>query len=350
MRLGVWTPLPHTIPPEPRMNQAIAELGTQGAGTGSDSSYEFAADVLERGERHGFDITLIAARHLGPDLDAWILASALAARTSRTELMVAVHPGINNPQMVAKMAASLDRISGGRVAINVVNGWNIDEFNIFGNGAWLDQPQDRYQRMDEFIEVMKGLWTNDRLTFEGKFYNVDNGHLPLKTRRTTSPPIYAASRSQEGKETIARYCDYWFVPDRGNYRLFDETIALQKAEIASMEDLASQFGRQVRYGMSGHVICAVTLEEAERRATELEAYGRLARYNKSTAAALGACLVGTPQMIAERIRVYESIGIELMMLHFHPMIEGMETFVREVMPLLARPTEPSGMEQVRVAS
>src|SRR5262249_7487153 len=124
MRLGIWTPLPHTIRPERRMEQAIAQLKEQGSGHGPDASFEFAVDILQQAERHDFDISLIAARQLGPDLEAWTLASALASRTTNMELMVAVHPGINTPQMVAKMGASLDRISGGRFSVNVVNGWN----------------------------------------------------------------------------------------------------------------------------------------------------------------------------------------------------------------------------------
>src|SRR5258708_35866202 len=168
MRFGIWTPLPHTIRPEARMEHAIEALkGQQGDGGGGDESFEFAVDVLRRGEKHGFDVSLIAARQLGPDLEAWTIAAALSGYTRAMELMVAVHPGINNPQMVAKMGASLDRISGGRLSLNVVNGWNVDEFNIFGNGAWLTEPTDRYTRMDEYIHVIKRLWTEEWREFDG---------------------------------------------------------------------------------------------------------------------------------------------------------------------------------------
>src|SRR5262245_52666117 len=103
MRFGIWTPLPHSIRPEPRMQRAIEVLKGQRADDGADDAFEFASDVLQRGERHGFDVTLIATRELGPDLEAWTLAAALAGRTSTMELMVAVHPGILPPAMVAKM-------------------------------------------------------------------------------------------------------------------------------------------------------------------------------------------------------------------------------------------------------
>ncbi|MFX9672901.1 LLM class flavin-dependent oxidoreductase, partial [Acinetobacter baumannii] len=91
-----------------------------GQGNRHDRSFEFAANILCEAEDSGFETTLIAERWLGPDLDCWIMAAALAQRTHHMELMVAAHPGIMTPQVVAKMGASLDRISGGRLAVNIV--------------------------------------------------------------------------------------------------------------------------------------------------------------------------------------------------------------------------------------
>jgi FMNH2-dependent dimethyl sulfone monooxygenase len=86
--------------------------------------------------------------------------------------------------------------------------------------------------------------------------------------------------------------------------------------------------------MSAHVICADTLREANARASELEAYGRRDRISSTAARGLGACLVGTPELIAERMCRYEDIGVELFLLNFHPMRAGLETFAQSVMPLL----------------
>ena len=341
MRFGIWTPLPHTIRPEPRMQRAIEALKGGGSDQGGDASFEFAVDVLRRGERHGFDVTLIATRELGPDLEAWTLAAALSGHTKTMELMVAVHPGIINPAMVAKMGASLDRISGGRLSLNVVNGWNVDEFNIFGNGAWLTEPDDRYTRMDEYIRIIKRLWTEEPFDFDGRFYKFQNGNLPLKPRQKPNPPIYAASRSPSGKDTIARYCDHWFVPDRRDYRRYDETVALVGSEIADMRERAQSHGRTLGYGLSAHVVCAATWEQAQARANALEEYGNLARYNRSAVAGLGACLVGTRDMIVERIKTYERLGVDLLLLQFHPMIEGFDQFVQEILPF-AKPAPARG--------
>jgi len=333
MRFGVWTPLPHTTVPEPRMERAVDALSSRGVGGAEDELFRMAADFLQRAERYGFDMTLIAARHLGPDLEAWTLAAALATQTRAMELMVAAHPGVNTPQMVAKMAASLDRISGGRCAVNVVNGWNQEEFETFGNGAWQTSEAERYARMDEYVQVMRGLWTQDPFTFNGAYYRVRDSRLPLKTRRSVLP-LYAASRSPEGKRTIARFCDHWFVPDCRDFRRYDETVALVSEEIARMNDLAHGFGRSIGYGMSAHVVCAASVEEAWRRAEALEAHGRAARYNRSSISGLAAGLVGTAELIAERIARYESLGLGLLLLQFHPMEEGLDRFAEEVAPLL----------------
>jgi FMNH2-dependent dimethyl sulfone monooxygenase len=154
------------------MMAAIDRLQTAGSGTGPDDAFVFAVELLRRAEDYGFEISLIASRHLGPDLDAWTLASAIGASTRTIELMVAAHPGMHTPQMIAKMAASLDRITGGRVSVNVINGWNVEEFNLFGNGAWLDSADDRHHRMNEFVFVMTKLWEAAPFSFNGKYYRV----------------------------------------------------------------------------------------------------------------------------------------------------------------------------------
>jgi FMNH2-dependent dimethyl sulfone monooxygenase len=317
------------------MTDAIADARIQGTGTGGDKGFAFAKTVIQLAERSGFETTLIAARHLGPDLEAWTLASALAAVTEKIELMVAVHPGIITPQMVAKMGASLDRISGGRFAANVVNGWNQPEFETFGNTAWSTDDEGRYRRMEEFIRVLRGLWTEENFTFAGEFYACKDSNLPLKTVQRPHPPLYTASRSGDGKNVIAQYCDYWFVPDRNDYRFYEENLAQIAREVDAMRERLHRVDRRVGFGLSAHVICADTMEEANRRAEAIVAYGNLARYNRSASRGLGACLVGTKDVVAERIRAYEAAGIDTLMLAFNPMIEGVETFVRDIKPLIA---------------
>src|SRR5215203_5618102 len=171
MRLGLWAPLPHTILPEPVITEALHELGTDGLGLPFDRSFTFVLDVVRRAEALGFDITLVAERLVARDLEAWVVSSALAALTSRIQIMTAVHPGIVAPQVVAKMGASLDRLSGGRFAINVIPGRRVEECD---------------------------------------FYVVEGGRLATRVMRRPRPPVYAASGSDAGKDIIARCCDTWF--------------------------------------------------------------------------------------------------------------------------------------------
>ena len=334
MKLGAWTPLPHTIRPEARMTKAIEELGSRSLSPKIDESFLFVVDFIQQAENCGFDITLIAERFLGPDLESWVLASALAMKTKSIELMVAVHPGIINPQVAAKMGATLDRISGGRLAINVVNGWWEEEFNIFGNGSWLASSDKRYQRMSEFMQTMRGLWTDDEFTAIGEFFPVKQARLPIRTLRQPSPPVYAASQAPAGKEAIARYGDVWFIQQQSTFRDFNTALEQAHSAIEEMQMLSAKYGRRVGVGLSGHVICTRTMEEATRLATELEQYGKGGTVSFVAATGLTAALVGTPELIAERLDRYREIGVEVTMLHFHPMIDGLAHFAEEVLPLL----------------
>jgi FMNH2-dependent dimethyl sulfone monooxygenase len=292
--------------------------------------------MIRRGEELGFETTLIAERWMGTDHSAWMLASALAALTSRIELMVAVHPGIMTPQAVAKLAVSLDRISGGRAAINIVNGWWKEEFETFGHD-W--QPQDddaRYRRMDEFVRVLRGLWQQDVFEFHGEYYAVDRQGLPLKSVHMPHPPIYAGTRNPMGKDVIARDGDYWFVDYETDYRKAEHNIEQAAVFIADMRRRAERHGRTIDFGMSCHVICADSTEKAVELANELEEHGKASRVAAIAGKALGPGLVGTPELIADRIRRYEAAGVGTLMMHFHPMMKGMENFASLIMPLLNR--------------
>lgn len=333
LRLGVWTPLPHTIPPEPRMQAAIDRLSASGGAGEADPSFEFACDVLAYAETHGFSITLVAERFLGPDLEAFMLTSALAARTRSIELLVAVHPGIIAPQVAAKMVASLDRISGGRAALNIVNGWWGEEFKLFSNGGSLDGDGARYRRMREYVEVVQGLLRGTQFDYDGRFYQAEAALLPLRPARMHIP-FYAASRAPEGKATVAELCDLWFADYAPDHLAFDANFARMGADIRAMQAQADSFGRDLECGVSCHVICADDASSAQERAAALLEHGRTDRISAVAAKGLGAGLVGTPHTIAQRIKAYHSIGVSCLMLHFHPMMQGLETFVENVIPLL----------------
>jgi FMNH2-dependent dimethyl sulfone monooxygenase len=299
-----------------------------------DLNLAFAGEVLRKAEGYGFDISLIAERFLGPDHECWMMAAALAPLTNSIRLMPAIHPGMITPQVVAKMGASLDRLSGGRCAINIVNGWWQQEFEMYSNGNWIEASDARYRRMNEFVQVMKGLWTEDEFSYDGEFYRLDKGSLPTKSATLPHPPLFAASRTDLGMDIIARECDVWFALVQQNFRNYEENYGVIADGIAEMRRRSANYGRKLGYGVSCHVICRDSMEEVLQAAEGLEREGQKSRLALVAAKALGAGLVGTPQIIADRIRRYEDAGVTMLMLHFHPMLDGLDTFAEKVMPLL----------------
>src|ERR1051325_6606803 len=168
-----------------------------------EASWEYNRRLAQRSEEIGYDITLIAELLLNdikginaPSLDAWSTAGALAAVTERLELMVAVGPSFHPPAILAKQAANIDRISKGRLALNVVSAWWRDEARRYG--AAFDEHDDRYSRTTEWLDRGGGAWTHPTFSYHGKFYHHDDIVLepkPVSTPTRPRPTIYAGGES-----------------------------------------------------------------------------------------------------------------------------------------------------------
>ena len=179
---------------------------------GMSPTWEYVRRLAQRSEQIGYDLTLIAELFLNdikgihaPSLDAWSTAAALAAVTERLELMIAVRPTFHNPAILAKQAANIDRISGGRVALNVVSSWWRDEARRYG--VQFDEHDDRYARSAEWLAVVDGVWRAPAFTFAGKYFHVDETVAEPKPVRRPRPPIYAGGESEAAKTLIAQTCD-----------------------------------------------------------------------------------------------------------------------------------------------
>ncbi|MGE3247307.1 MAG: LLM class flavin-dependent oxidoreductase [Beijerinckiaceae bacterium] len=335
MQFGIWTPLPHTIRPEPEIERAVADLATPGQGLAVDRSYAFALETVRMAEDMGFDLTLVAERLVAPDLEAWTVSSALAVQTSRIRIMTAVHPGILNPQFAAKLGASIDRLSGGRFLINVVPGRRSHEFALYGNNAWLGPDEDgeeRYARVDEFVRLLKSMWVEENFTFEGRFYRAENASMATKTMQRPHPPVYAASADARGKDIIARECDLWFANYEPGIDAYEANLQSLGRDIAAMRERAADHGREIGFGISTHVAIG---DDASALVADARALEDHPQHNVAIKA-LGAGLIGTPQTVADRIRRYEDMGLTCLMLQFHPMKQGLQTFADKVLPLLGR--------------
>lgn len=319
MRLGCWTPL-------------RAEDESPG------DPFRAAIDGIRDAEEQGFDMVLVAERWLGPWPEAWHLATALALCTKKIELITAVHPGILNPQVVAKFGATLHAISGGRAAINVVNGWQRDELDVFGNGGWLPDPDKRYKRMDEFMRVVRGLWTEPSFALDGEFYRVNCKGLPIMMPRSPAPRIYSTSRSEIGQAAIAQSGDVWFIDAPGEHRGYENNFASVSILIQDMNKRCEGLGRRPDYYFNATVLCMDDQDEALARADQFEI---AARNNRKLLVpggvrGLGGGLVGSPGFVLERMQRYQELGIAGFMLRFLPQPSGRAKFLKEVVPHLQR--------------
>ena len=176
------------------------------------ATWEYVKTLAQQSERWGYDLTLIAELNLNdikgtqaPSLDAWSTAASLASVTSTLELMVAVRPTFHEPALLAKQAANIDHISGGRLSLNVVSSWWADEAKQYG--VRFDQHDDRYARTREWLDVVDGLWREPKFSYTGHYYRIENAILEPKPISRPRPTIYAGGESEAAKTLIAQQAD-----------------------------------------------------------------------------------------------------------------------------------------------
>ena len=318
-----------------------------------ESSWQYVSRLARRSEEIGFDLTLIAELFLNdikgidaPALDAWSTAAALAAVTQRLELMVAVRPTFHQPAILAKHAANIDRISNGRLSLNVVSSWWSDEARRYG--VQFDEHDDRYARTAEWLDVLDGAWGKSRFSYAGKYYQVNDLIVEPKPVRWPRPTIYAGGESEAAKSLISRACDAYVMhgdpPERVAPKIADMAARRERHGLPPMS-----------FGLAAYVIVRDTEGEAKRELeritnvtpgspgytnyqdwishTKLEQQVSLQDYSVSNRG-LRAGLVGTPEQVAERIVELEQVGVSLLLLQCSPQLEEMERFAQQVMPLV----------------
>ena len=308
-----------------------------------------------RSERIGFDLTLVAELLLNdikgpeaPALEAWSTAAALATVTERLELMVAVRPTFHHPGLLAKQAANIDRISGGRLSLNVVSSWWKDEATQFG--LPFDAHDARYARTEEWLAVVKGLWREPRFSFSGSHYHIENAIVEPKPLRAPRPTLYAGGESEAAKNLIARDCDAYVM--HGDP---PERVAPKIADMRQRRERLAPGEPPLSFGVAGYVVLRDTAEEAQREVaritdvrgsargyanyqqwlagTQLEQRVSLEDYSVSNRG-LRSGLVGAAESVAERLLEFERAGVDLVLLQFSPQAEEMERFAEQVIPLV----------------
>ena len=316
---------------------------------GMEATWPYMSKLMRRAEQIGYDLTLIAELNLNdikgtsaPAMDAWSTAAAVAAVTERLELMVAVRPNFHQPALFAKQAANIDRISGGRLSLNVVSSWWAEEATSYG--LQFDQHDDRYARTREWLAVVDGLWTQTPFSFAGERYQLKDAICEPKPLSRPRPVIYAGGESEAAKAMIAERCDAFVMHGDA-----PEVIA---AKVADMRRRREDAGLPpMRFGMAAYAVVrdsdAEARSEVERitkldpnapgfanfdqwlTGTQLERELKIQEYSVSNRG-LRADLVGTPEKISARVEEYEAAGLDLLLLQMSPQYEEMERFSAQV--------------------
>ncbi len=332
MQFGLYAPIPMASVGSPETVQANNEALQPLPPGRRDAQFDHGVNLLMAADRAGFDLTLFAERPLGSDMAAWVNASAIASRFEHMRALVAVHPGLWDPVMTAKLAASLDRICKGRMAINIVNGWFDEEFRMFG-GTVL-QGEERYKRTTEFIDILRGLWTHDTFSYAGDHYNVDKGQLLLKPATSTPPEIYSVSASDRGRDFIAEHCDWWFVNFPKEAENSDEVMRGLEDAIADMDRRTKHFGRKVRYALNPFVAIGDSEKEAVdatiKRIFEYEADPDPRKVERRMLPATRAGCMGPADKVVKQLRRFGDIGLELILCKLIPTVENVQRIGREI--------------------
>ncbi|WP_292008605.1 FMNH2-dependent alkanesulfonate monooxygenase [Chryseobacterium sp.] len=293
--------------------------------------------------------------------DSWVIASALSQVTKHMKFLVAVRPGLSLPSMAARLAASLDRISNGRVLINVVAGG--DPTELAADGIFLNHDE-RYAVVDEFLEIWRNLMSGEEFSFNGEYLQAEKAQLFLQSIQKPYPELYFGGSSSAGMNVAAKHADV--------YLTWGEPPALVEEKINKMRKVAALQGKTVRFGIRLHVIVRETEEaawsaanslikyvtdegiqaalqvfkrfdsEGQKRMTELH---QGSRDNLEISPNLwagvgllrggaGTALVGDPHTVAQRLKEYADLGIEEFILSGYPHLEEAYRFAELVFPLL----------------
>jgi len=293
--------------------------------------------------------------------DAWITDAILAGVTERLKFLVAFRPGLISPTLSAQMAATFQLHSSGRLLLNIVVGGEPHEQRAYGD---FSNKEERYERADEFLQIVKSLWQGGPVDFNGRYLRVEGAQLPHPPNPV--PPFYFGGSSVPAGPVAAKHADV--------YLTWGEPVAEVAAKIEWIRGLAKNAGRVVKFGIRLHVITRDTAEAAwaeagrllsaidpetikavqaglarseavgQKRMTELHG-GSLEHLEIApnlwagfglVRGGAGTALVGSHAEVAERIKDYAAVGISEFVLSGVPHLEEAYWFAEGVLPLLQR--------------
>ncbi len=329
----------------PTVFQGPRVASSHSGGTPPDSPQlrALAASYVQKLEKLGISHLLIAQRWWGSgeeieasSLDCLAMTGFFAAHSERLQLVTAIHPGFFQPTAIAKWGATMHALTGGRWHINLVSGWNLEEFSMYGIDA-LDHDT-RYARSAEFLEVLRGAWEQSPFDYRGRFYETRG--LKLEPRPQQPLQVFQGGQSDAALAMAGRHSDWMFL-NGGPPEKIDGIV--RRARTA-----AAEHDRKLRFALYAAPMCRDTDEaaarEIERRIAAIDPT-LASRRRKRVAGASGmwsdddalslldtnegfrSGLIGSPAKILARVAEFREIGIEMMHLDLS---DGL--FVREVLP------------------
>lgn len=320
----------------------------------TDWGIDYNRKLAQLAEEAGFEYALTQIRFTagyGAEYqhESVAFSHALLAATSKLKVIAAILPGPWQPALAAKQLATIDQLTHGRVAVNIVSGWFKGEFQAIGE-HWLEHDE-RYRRSEEFIRALKGIWTQDDFTFKGDFYRFNNYSLKPKPLGQPHPEIFQGGSSRAARDMAARVSDWYFT--NGN------TPEGIKAQVDDIRAKAAANNHSVKVGVNAFVIARDTEQEAQAVLAEIidkadpeavNAFGDAAKqagkaspegegnWAKSSFADLvqyndgfKTNLIGTPRQIAERIVALKAVGVDMVLAGFLRR-EEVEYFGQRVLP------------------
>jgi len=322
---------------------------------------DFAANkrYAQLAERHGYAYTLLATRFASSlegnegTYDSIAMAGGIAAATERIVPICAVATGLAHPAVVAKQLITLDEISQGRAAVNIVSGWLKDEYLALGQ-PWLEHDE-RYRRSEEFIEVLRALWSQGGpVDYAGFFYRLKGVDFRPKPVSAAGIPVFQGGNSTAARRMAGRLSDYYFMNGAPPAEIAEH--------IASVRQYARQAGRGIKFAVNAFVIVRETEEEAQGVLRDIvanadtdvvERFARNVRQaGSSTADGKGMWagsrfedlvqfndgfrtgLIGTKEQVARRIADLERAGVDMLLAGFLHYDDELAGFGREVIPLV----------------
>jgi alkanesulfonate monooxygenase len=326
------------------------------AGGWRPATVVYLTQIALAAEQAGFDAALTPAGT--PCEDAWLVAAALSQRTDRLRFIVAFRPGAVAPTLAAQQAATLQRITGGRLALNVVAGGDPVEQRRFGDAL---DAAGRYKRADEFLSVVRGAWGEEPFDFAGEYLWTDGAVASLSG---PPPDIYLGGSSNPALNVTARHADVALT-----FATPPDDVARR---IRTLDELAAQHDRSLRHGVRAHVVTRATSEEAWAVAASLiadaddhaiaavqEGLARSESVGQRKIRALhggrrdqlevhpglwagigllrlnaGTAFVGSHVEVAALIDEYAAVGVSEFLLSGYPCLEEAYHFGEGVLPLL----------------